>query len=111
MSTPLHVLVIGGGIGGLCLAQGLRQAGVSVAVYERDRTRADWLQGYRIHINPAGSKALHEWLSRIMVICRAVDRVYLPSRPRSTGASSRGTPWRQGVGTSWRLRPGRCCGR
>jgi salicylate hydroxylase len=62
MSTPLHVLVIGGGIGGLCLAQGLRQAGVSVAVYERDRTRADWLQGYRIHINPAGSKALHECL-------------------------------------------------
>src|SRR5262245_49962333 len=41
--VPLHVLVIGGGIGGLCLAQGLRRAqvlrhaNVSVAVYERDR--------------------------------------------------------------------------
>ena len=31
-----HVIVIGGGIGGLCLAQGLRKAGVSVEVYERE---------------------------------------------------------------------------
>ena len=58
----MHVLVIGGGIGGLCLAQGLKKAGVSVAVYERDRTRTDRLQGYRIHISPAGSRALHECL-------------------------------------------------
>jgi 2-polyprenyl-6-methoxyphenol hydroxylase-like FAD-dependent oxidoreductase len=62
MSVPLHVLVIGGGIGGLCLAQGLRQAGVSVAVYERDRTPTDWVEGYRIHINPTGSRALNECL-------------------------------------------------
>ncbi len=60
MST--HVMIIGGGIGGLCLAQGLKQAGVSVAVYERDRTRTDRLQGYRIHISPAGSRALHDCL-------------------------------------------------
>src|SRR2546421_12932729 len=33
---PFRVLVIGAGLGGLCLAQGLRQAGVDVAVYERD---------------------------------------------------------------------------
>ena len=33
---PLRVLVIGAGLGGLCLAQGLRKAGVDVAVYERD---------------------------------------------------------------------------
>lgn len=54
-SSPLHVVVIGGGIGGLCLAQGLKQAGVSVAVYERDRDRTDRLAGYRIHINPAAA--------------------------------------------------------
>jgi 2-polyprenyl-6-methoxyphenol hydroxylase-like FAD-dependent oxidoreductase len=61
-ARPLHVLVIGGGIGGLTLAHGLRQAGVSVAVFERDRTKTDWLQGYRIHINPGGSRALHACL-------------------------------------------------
>ncbi|MEV6226959.1 FAD-dependent monooxygenase [Saccharopolyspora shandongensis] len=60
--TSLRVLVIGGGIGGLCLAQGLRKAGVDVAVYERDRTRTDRLEGYRIHIDPHGAKALHACL-------------------------------------------------
>src|SRR5579885_1845763 len=59
--TPLHVVIIGGGIGGLCLAQGLKKAGVSVAVYERNATDT-WLEGYRIHINPVGSQALYECL-------------------------------------------------
>src|SRR5271169_3636964 len=60
MSVPFHVLIIGGGIGGLTLAQGLKQAGVSAAVYERDRTLTDRLQGYRVHIRPTGGLALHE---------------------------------------------------
>ena len=62
MSKPFHVLIIGGGIGGLTLAQGLKRAGVSAAVYERDRTMTDRLQGYRVHISPTGSLALHECL-------------------------------------------------
>ncbi len=62
MSEPLHVLIIGGGIGGLTLAQGLKRARVSAAVYERDRTLTDRLQGYRVHISPSGSLALHECL-------------------------------------------------
>jgi 2-polyprenyl-6-methoxyphenol hydroxylase-like FAD-dependent oxidoreductase len=60
--APFHVVVIGGGLGGLCLAQGLRAAGVSVAVYERDRTPTERAGRYRIHVNPAGSRALHECL-------------------------------------------------
>ena len=60
--APLHVVIIGAGIGGLCLAQGLKKAGISVAVYERDRTVTDRVQGYRVHINPAGSRALHACL-------------------------------------------------
>ena len=47
---PLHVLVIGGGLGGLCLAQGLKKSGISVAVYERDRTAQFRSQGYRISL-------------------------------------------------------------
>jgi 2-polyprenyl-6-methoxyphenol hydroxylase-like FAD-dependent oxidoreductase len=63
--TPLHVVVIGGGIGGLCLAQGLKAAGVSVAVYERNPSHM-WLEGYRIHINPVGSRALHACLPPVL---------------------------------------------
>jgi 2-polyprenyl-6-methoxyphenol hydroxylase-like FAD-dependent oxidoreductase len=59
---PFHVAVIGGGIGGLCLAQGLRRKGVSVAVYERDHDPQDRAQGFRLHIDPSGSRALHACL-------------------------------------------------
>ncbi len=57
-----HVMIIGGGIGGLALAHGLRRAGLPVTVYERTHRRTDWLQGYRIHINPAGAAALRACL-------------------------------------------------
>ena len=57
------VMIIGGGIGGLALAQGLRRAGIAGHVYERTAERTDWLQGYRIHINPAGARALHDCLA------------------------------------------------
>src|SRR5215469_18649232 len=61
---PLQVNIIGAGIGGLCLAHGLLKAGINVAVYEKGPKRADphWLQGYQIHINPSGSKALQDCL-------------------------------------------------
>ncbi|HTK07563.1 MAG TPA: NAD(P)/FAD-dependent oxidoreductase [Ktedonobacteraceae bacterium] len=64
-STPFHVVIIGGGIGGLCLAQGLKARGVSVTVYERNPSDR-WLEGYRIHINPIGSRALHECLPPVL---------------------------------------------
>ncbi|MFC5182445.1 FAD-dependent oxidoreductase [Actinomadura harenae] len=57
-----HVLVIGAGFGGLTLAHGLRKAGVSVAVHERQRSRTDGLYGYRVGIDPAGNRALKECL-------------------------------------------------
>lgn len=56
--TPLSVMIIGAGTGGLCLAHALNRAGIDVQVYERDRTRADGLQGYRVGIDPHGLAAL-----------------------------------------------------
>jgi 2-polyprenyl-6-methoxyphenol hydroxylase-like FAD-dependent oxidoreductase len=53
----VHVLIIGGGTGGMCLAHGLKRAGISVSVYERDRTRSDGLHGYRVGIDPTGNQA------------------------------------------------------
>ena len=56
------VIIIGAGTGGLCLAQGLKQAGIDVAVFERDRTPTDRLQGYRLHIDSNGARALEHCL-------------------------------------------------
>ncbi|MFF5212674.1 FAD-dependent oxidoreductase [Streptosporangium sp. NPDC000396] len=60
----MKVIVIGAGTGGLCLAHGLKQSGIDVAVYERDRTRRDGLQGYRVGIDPDGNRALHACLPK-----------------------------------------------
>jgi 2-polyprenyl-6-methoxyphenol hydroxylase-like FAD-dependent oxidoreductase len=58
MPAALRVIVIGAGTGGLALAHGLKQAGIAVAVYERDRTPREGPGGYRVGISPAGSRAL-----------------------------------------------------
>src|SRR3954447_13454219 len=61
--APLRVLIVGAGIGGLTLGQALVAAGgIDVHICERNRDAADWLAGYRININPAGSRALHRCL-------------------------------------------------
>ncbi|MFS8099405.1 FAD-dependent monooxygenase [Lentzea alba] len=58
----MRVLIIGAGTGGLCLAHGLKKAGVDVALFERDRTPRSMLIGYRVGISSDGSKALHSCL-------------------------------------------------
>ncbi|WP_375387048.1 FAD-dependent oxidoreductase [uncultured Amnibacterium sp.] len=58
---PLHVLIAGGGLGGLALAQGLIADGHTVEVFERDadsRRR----QGYYLTINGDGGQALQRLL-------------------------------------------------
>jgi len=55
---PIHVLIAGGGVGGLALAQALRRAGVAVDVFERDASASFRGQGYRIHIDDNGGAAL-----------------------------------------------------
>jgi 2-polyprenyl-6-methoxyphenol hydroxylase-like FAD-dependent oxidoreductase len=62
-TTGLTVAVIGAGTGGMCLAHGLRRAGIDVTVYERDRTRTGGLNGYRVGISPNGARALKACLA------------------------------------------------
>lgn len=57
-SNPLHVTIIGAGLGGLCLAQGLKKIGIAFDVYERDATTESRSQGYRLRIDQTGQQSL-----------------------------------------------------
>jgi salicylate hydroxylase len=97
----MHVLIAGGGLSGLGLAQGLTGAGVSCAVYERDpdlRRRT----GYRITINGDGGQALQRCLApdlyEVYLRCsrntprRAVSVVIDPQCNERTTAPHLGPP-------------------
>jgi 2-polyprenyl-6-methoxyphenol hydroxylase-like FAD-dependent oxidoreductase len=53
-----QILIIGAGLGGLALAQGLIRAGFNVSIFERDESPTTRPQGYRISIRSLGMKAL-----------------------------------------------------
>ncbi|MFF5213568.1 FAD-dependent oxidoreductase [Streptosporangium sp. NPDC000396] len=55
-------MIIGGGIGGLCLAQGLKKSGISATVYDRDASTHFRSQGWRITIKDEGTTALRACL-------------------------------------------------
>lgn len=57
----MKVIVIGAGLGGLTLAQGLRRAGITVVVYERDDA-VGRPQGVSLHVDERGASALRECL-------------------------------------------------
>lgn len=58
----MHTLIIGGSIGGLCFAQGLRKAGIDATVFERSSSSLGSLAGYGIHIDCHGRQALRSCL-------------------------------------------------
>lgn len=60
-TRPLHVLIAGGGLAGLAVAQGLVRNGHTVEVFERDRD-LNRKQGYYLHMNAFGGEALRSLL-------------------------------------------------
>lgn len=59
MTIPfVDVAIIGGGPGGLALAQGLKKNRIETAVFERDPVRSDYVQGFRMRIRQRGIDAL-----------------------------------------------------
>lgn len=82
-STPehhAHVLIVGAGVGGLCLAQGLKKHGIPFTVFERDPSPNYRSQGYRVRIDSTGYEALKANLSanNVEVLLRAAGH-YLPA--------------------------------
>jgi 2-polyprenyl-6-methoxyphenol hydroxylase-like FAD-dependent oxidoreductase len=59
--VAMHILIAGGGLGGLALAQGLIKDGHTVEVYERDQGIGRQ-QGYYLTINGDGGESLHRVL-------------------------------------------------
>lgn len=62
MSSEFKVAIVGCGISGLCLAQGLKLRGIDFHLYERDPSRETRNQGYRITVDENGLKALEACL-------------------------------------------------
>jgi protoporphyrinogen oxidase len=62
-SSQLPVLIIGAGISGLTLGQGLLKASIPFRIFERDPSINQRTQGYRVRINSVGIDALSSTLS------------------------------------------------
>ncbi|KAN0042196.1 hypothetical protein ACTFIV_004755 [Dictyostelium citrinum] len=57
------IIIIGGGISGLALAQGLSKNGIKFKVFERDEAINFRDQGYRVRVSAEGANALKKMLS------------------------------------------------
>ena len=53
-----QIAIIGAGIGGLTLAQGLKRLKIPFIIFEKDQTTNFRAQGYRIRLNPQGASVL-----------------------------------------------------
>ena len=60
--AKLKVLVIGGGLGGLCLAHALTSNSIDIEVFEQDLSPWERAQGYRLHLEADALNALREVL-------------------------------------------------
>ena len=80
--SELKIVVVGAGLGGLCLAQALRRRNIPVEVFERDETPWDRPQGYRLHLDGDGINALRQSLPPALF--EIFDATSMKARPFTT---------------------------
>ncbi|WP_419486933.1 FAD-dependent oxidoreductase [Chryseobacterium bernardetii] len=61
--TNKRIAIIGAGLGGLCLTQGLKKNGINCTIFEKDSAANIRTQGYRIRVNEPGRQALQACLT------------------------------------------------
>ncbi|MFS0841090.1 FAD-dependent oxidoreductase [Paenibacillus sp. 1P03SA] len=81
MNNKLSVAIIGGGLGGLALAQGLKRNQIDFHVYEREQADHFVQTGYRIKLNKNGTKALRFCLPDRLYDLYTATSVLSPTRP------------------------------
>ena len=93
------IAIVGGGLGGLALAQALTSRGVSCEVYERDPSLAAPGRSVRIHCRPNAIASLRECLPpsvfEVLVAAQGAPdarHVYLDAQLRVTGVDERLEP-------------------
>ncbi|GFN31399.1 FAD-dependent oxidoreductase [Paenibacillus xylaniclasticus] len=79
--NQLSVVIIGGGLGGLALAQSLKKNGIDFQVYEREPENQFVQTGYRIKMNEKGSNALRFCLSEKLYELYMATSVMGPAHP------------------------------
>ncbi|KAF9878697.1 hypothetical protein CkaCkLH20_03597 [Colletotrichum karsti] len=93
-----RIIIVGGGLGGLSLAQSLKNATPPIPfhVFERDTSAAFRAQGYRIRISPDGAAALQKLLPENM--WQAFEATSAPMKPgfnRLDATTGKPTEWAQ----------------
>lgn len=93
------IAVVGGGIGGLCLALGLLRHGISVNVYERNASFSEISNG--ITFGPNSVQAMHR-------VDPAIRQQFLKRATQNNSAASEGTArtwinFRNGIGDNHKL--------
>jgi len=78
----IKVLIVGAGLGGLCLAQSLRNAHIDFEVFERDLSPWDRAQRYRLHLEADALNALREVLP--LEVHRLFEATAMRTQPFTT---------------------------
>lgn len=79
--NKLTVAIIGGGLGGLALAQSLKKNNINFHVYEREQSSSFRQTGYRIKLNPDGTNALRNCLPSHLYELHLATSVFTTSHP------------------------------